>query len=103
MKLGVRLLRWLGLGTGTGCISCMPTCSFSSSFSCSCNMLDVLQGLRRSSFAELKYKGDWMRRPLSSSEIGWLVRILLHVSDAANTYLQLDQPPRQQMGHSPEV
>ena len=34
-----------------------------------------------------------MRRPLSSSEIGWLVRILLHISDAANTYFQLNQPP----------
>ena len=79
----------LGSRTGTGCMSRMPA----SSFLCSCNMLAVLQGLRRSSFAELKYKGDWMRRPLSSSEIGWLVRILLHISDAANTYLQLDQPP----------
>ena len=34
-----------------------------------------------------------MRRPLSSSEVGWLVRILLHISDAANIYFQLDQPP----------
>ena len=31
-----------------------------------------------------------MRRPLSSSEVRWLVRLLLHLSDAFNAYFQLD-------------
>lgn len=32
-----------------------------------------------------------MRRPLSSSEVPWLVRLLLQLSDAFNAYFQLDQ------------
>lgn len=52
-----------------------------------------MQGLKRGSWQEVQYKGEWMRRPLSSSEIGWLVRILLLVSDLANRSLGLDQPP----------
>ncbi|XP_024525377.1 uncharacterized protein LOC112344584 [Selaginella moellendorffii] len=41
-------------------------------------------GLQRHSVAEVKYKGDWMRRPIESQEIGWLVRLLVEVSDKLN-------------------
>ena len=49
-----------------------------------------LQGLKRGSWQEIQYKGDRMRRPLSSSEVPWLVRLLLYLSDAFNAYLELD-------------
>ncbi|KAK9814998.1 hypothetical protein WJX73_004353 [Symbiochloris irregularis] len=50
-----------------------------------------LQGaLRKGTWQDLRYKGDWMRRPISSNEIGWLVRLLLRVSDLLNHKLYLD-------------
>ncbi len=51
-----------------------------------------LQGLKLGSWQDVRYKGDWMRRPLSSSEIGWLVRLLLLISDIFNACFHLDQP-----------
>ena len=39
----------------------------------------------------MQYKGDWMRRPLSSSEVGWLVRLLVLLSDLINAKLGLGQ------------
>lgn len=53
----------------------------------------ALQSLRRGTWQQLQYKGDWIRRPLSSSEIGWLVRLLLLMSHLLNHSLHLDQPP----------
>lgn len=50
------------------------------------------QGLKRGCQSDLRYKGEWMRRPLASSEIGWLVRLLVALSEAANRYLELEQP-----------
>ena len=55
-----------------------------------------LQGaLKRGKWEDLHYKGDWMRRPIGSNEIGWLVRLLLKLSDLLNHLLYLDgrQPP----------
>lgn len=52
----------------------------------------LVQGLKRAGWQDLQYKGDWMRRPLSSSEVPWLVRILLYLSDAFNAHFQLDHP-----------
>ena len=55
-----------------------------------------MQGaLKRGGWQDLHYKGDWMRRPIGSNEIGWLVRLLLHLSDLLNRalYLQGTDPP----------
>lgn len=41
-----------------------------------------------------------MRRPLSSSEVPWLVRLLLHLSDAFNAYFQLDQGQSEEAGNT---
>ncbi|KAK9831540.1 hypothetical protein WJX81_007383 [Elliptochloris bilobata] len=48
-----------------------------------------VQGLRRGTWRDVAYKGDRMRRPIASNEIGWLVRLLLAVSDCANARLGL--------------
>ncbi|KAJ3689887.1 hypothetical protein LUZ61_019051 [Rhynchospora tenuis] len=37
-----------------------------------------------------KYKGDWMKRPISDTEIAWLAVKLIRVSDRLNQYLSLD-------------
>ena len=49
------------------------------------------QGLKKARWDDLAYKGDWMQRPLSSSEIGWLVRLLVFLSKLINAKLRLDQ------------
>ena len=50
-----------------------------------------MQGLlRRSRPGDVHYKGDWMRRPVGSNEIGLLVRLLLLLSDRINHALYLD-------------
>lgn len=55
----------------------------------------VQGALRLGRWQDLQYKGDWMRRPISSNEIGWLVRLLLLLSDLGNRwlYLQGSEPP----------
>ncbi|KAM0926238.1 hypothetical protein ACQ4PT_003379 [Festuca glaucescens] len=45
--------------------------------------------LGRSKFCEVKYRGDWMKRPISETEVAWLARILIHVSDWLNDALRL--------------
>jgi hypothetical protein len=37
-----------------------------------------------------KYKGDWMKRPISNSEIAWLAEVLIRLSDWLNQHLGLD-------------
>ena len=50
-----------------------------------------MQGvLKRSRPQDVQYKGDWMRRPVGSNEVGWLVRLLLALSDRLNHALYLD-------------
>ena len=57
--------------------------------------ITVQGALKRGRWEDLHYKGDWMRRPISSNEIGWLVRLLLRLSSLLNHLLYLDgqQPP----------
>lgn len=43
-------------------------------------------------FADVKYKGDWMRRPISNDEIAWLAKVLIRLSDWLNENLGLNQP-----------
>lgn len=40
---------------------------------------------------DVKYKGDWMRRPISSDEIAWLAKVLVWLSDWLNGNLGLNQ------------
>ncbi|KAL6648981.1 hypothetical protein ACP70R_013205 [Stipagrostis hirtigluma subsp. patula] len=44
----------------------------------------------KSSWADVKYKGDWMKRPISETEVAWLARILIRLSDWLNDVLRLD-------------
>lgn len=46
-------------------------------------------GLQRHSWQDVKYKGDWMRRPIESTEVAFLARLFVRVSDAINTTLGL--------------
>jgi len=46
-------------------------------------------GLQRHSWQDVKYKGDWMRRPIESTEVAFLARWFVRVSDAINTTLGL--------------
>ncbi|CAM0871277.1 unnamed protein product [Alopecurus aequalis] len=45
--------------------------------------------LGRSKFSEVKYRGDWMKRPISETEVAWLARILIRLSDWLNDALRL--------------
>uniref|UniRef100_A0ACD5WP53 Uncharacterized protein n=1 Tax=Avena sativa TaxID=4498 RepID=A0ACD5WP53_AVESA len=45
--------------------------------------------LGRSKFSEVKYRGDWMKRPISETEVAWLARILIRLSDRLNDALRL--------------
>lgn len=56
-------------------------------------------GIGKSRWAEVKYRGDWMRRPISDSEVAWLAVLLVNLSDWLNSALGLDQAP----GHVPAV
>ncbi|MED6174964.1 hypothetical protein PIB30_073971 [Stylosanthes scabra] len=42
-------------------------------------------------FVDVKYKGDWMRRPISNNEIVWLAKVLIRLSDWMNESLGLNQ------------
>ncbi|KAG9452994.1 hypothetical protein H6P81_005898 [Aristolochia fimbriata] len=50
-------------------------------------------GFGRRSWADVKYKGDWMRRPISDNEVAWLARLLVKISDWINERLGLDREP----------
>jgi sphingomyelin phosphodiesterase 4 len=44
----------------------------------------------KSSWGDVKYRGEWMRRPISETEVAWLARILIRLSDWLNGALGLD-------------
>ncbi|XP_047180970.1 uncharacterized protein LOC124847504 [Vigna umbellata] len=48
-------------------------------------------------FADVKYKGDWMRRPISNDEIAWLAKVLIRLSDWLNKNLGLNQAESSQI------
>ena len=48
-------------------------------------------------FADVKYKGDWMRRPISNDEIAWLAKMLIRLSDWLNESLGLNQAESNQV------
>eukprot|EP01018_Ginkgo_biloba_P001763 Gb_16764 [translate_table: standard] len=49
-----------------------------------------LSGFGRHTWADVKYKGDWMKRPIGNSEIAWLARLFVNISDWLNKELGLD-------------
>lgn len=55
---------------------------------------EIFMPRRASSFklADVKYKGDWMNRPISDDEIAWLARLLVWFSSWLNESLGLNQP-----------
>ncbi|XP_061337064.1 uncharacterized protein LOC133284100 [Gastrolobium bilobum] len=48
-------------------------------------------------FADVKYKGDWMRRPISNDEIACLAKVLIRLSDWLNESLGLNQAESSQV------
>ncbi|TVU31698.1 hypothetical protein EJB05_23396, partial [Eragrostis curvula] len=46
--------------------------------------------LRKSPLIDVKNKGDWMTRPISDTEVGWLVVMLIRFSAWLNETLRLD-------------
>ncbi|KAF7828442.1 sphingomyelin phosphodiesterase 4 [Senna tora] len=42
-------------------------------------------------FSDIKYKGDWMKRPISNDEIAWLAKLLVRLSAWLNESLGLSQ------------
>lgn len=40
---------------------------------------------------DVKYKGDWMHRPISDAEVAWLARLLIRFSDWLNESLGFDR------------
>ncbi|KAF8412961.1 hypothetical protein HHK36_000933 [Tetracentron sinense] len=42
------------------------------------------RGVWNHTLADVKYKGDWMKRPISDGEIAWLARLLVRLSDWLN-------------------
>lgn len=39
--------------------------------------------------ADVRYKGDWMKRPISDDEVAWLAKLLVRLSDWLNENLRL--------------
>lgn len=48
-------------------------------------------GFSKRTWADVKYTGDWMRRPVSDSEVAWLVKCLIRLSDFLNESLDLNK------------
>lgn len=55
------------------------------------------RGAGNYAFADVKYKGDWMRRPISNDEIAWLAKMLIRLSDWLNESLGLNQAESNQV------
>lgn len=48
--------------------------------------------------ANIKYKGDWMKRPISNDEVTWLAKLFVWLSDWLNENLGINQPENSQVG-----
>ncbi|XP_020585221.1 uncharacterized protein LOC110027916 [Phalaenopsis equestris] len=48
-------------------------------------------GFGTGKWADVKYKGDWMHRPISDTEVAWLARLLIRFSDWLNESLGFDR------------
>ena len=67
-----------------------------------CGILPV-QALKLGNPLALGYRGPNLRRPITSSEIMWLARLLVRASDAANATLGLEQPPTESEQHGTDA
>ncbi|RWW06828.1 hypothetical protein GW17_00029816 [Ensete ventricosum] len=47
-------------------------------------------GIGQRTWADVRYKGDWMRRPISDTEVAWLARLLIRFSHWLNESFGLD-------------
>ncbi|URD84068.1 domain containing E3 ubiquitin protein ligase [Musa troglodytarum] len=47
-------------------------------------------GIGQRTWADVRYKGEWMRRPISDTEVAWLARLLIRFSDWLNESFGLD-------------
>ena len=65
--------------------------SFSASPSTAYSPALLPQRLPRSSWRDVQYKGDPLRRPVATYEVALLVRLLVALSQRANAWLRLDQ------------
>ncbi|KFM26476.1 hypothetical protein F751_2694 [Auxenochlorella protothecoides] len=64
---------------------------------------DGWQRLPRSSWRDVRYKGDPMLGPVASTEVAWLVRALVALSVASNRALGLDRTAGGGAGEAPET
>ncbi|KAJ0049078.1 hypothetical protein Pint_15831 [Pistacia integerrima] len=48
--------------------------------------------------ANIRYKGDWMKRPISDDEVAWLAKLLIWLSDWLNESFGLNQQERRDEG-----
>lgn len=48
--------------------------------------------------ANIRYKGDWMKRPISDDEVVWLAKLLIWLSDWLNESFGLNQQETQAEG-----
>ncbi|KAH0456002.1 hypothetical protein IEQ34_013909 [Dendrobium chrysotoxum] len=48
-------------------------------------------GFGTGKWADIKYKGDWMHRPISDTEVAWLARLLVRFSNWLNECLGFDR------------
>ncbi|GMN31133.1 hypothetical protein TIFTF001_003118 [Ficus carica] len=48
--------------------------------------------------ANIEYKGDWMKRPISDDEVAWLAKLFVWLSDWLNENLGISQPENSQAG-----
>ncbi|KAL3818241.1 hypothetical protein ACJIZ3_004146 [Penstemon smallii] len=51
--------------------------------------------------SEIKYKGDWMKRPFSDDEVAWLAKLLVNISGWLNERLGLNLPVESTNNASP--
>lgn len=52
----------------------------------------LVQRLPRSTWRDVRYRGDPLTRPIASFEVGFLVRLLVALSLRLNAWLALDRP-----------
>ncbi|CDY59300.1 BnaA06g40050D [Brassica napus] len=50
------------------------------------------RGARNQMASSVKYKGDWMTRPVSEDEVAWMAKLLINISIWLNERLALNQP-----------
>ena len=68
-----------------------------------CSRPSLARSLSQGDWRELRYHGDWMLRPIASNEVAPLVRVLVRISCAVNSVLQLSRTPTPPGEEPPET